>query len=68
MIARKKPELVALEASGGYERVLLERLLAKGVAVAMLNPRPCASSPGPAAALRKPTRLTPKRSHILQRL
>lgn len=39
MIERRAPELVALEATGGYEMILLERLLAKRIAVALLNPR-----------------------------
>jgi transposase len=39
MLQRLGPELVVLEASGGYEAALLERLLAKQVPVALLNPR-----------------------------
>jgi transposase len=39
MIERRAPELMALEATGGYEMILLERLLAKRIAVALLNPR-----------------------------
>jgi transposase len=34
-----RPELVVLEASGGYEALLLERLFAKQIPVALLNPR-----------------------------
>jgi transposase len=39
MLERRQPELVVLEASGGYEMAVLERLLAKEVPVALLNPR-----------------------------
>ena len=39
MLERSKPELVVLEASGGYEIAALERLLAKKIPVALLNPR-----------------------------
>ncbi len=39
MLERRQPELVVLEASGGYEIAVLERLLAKEVPVALLNPR-----------------------------
>lgn len=39
MIERAKPELVVLEASGGYEIAALERLLVKKIPVALLNPR-----------------------------
>ena len=39
MLERSKPELVVLEASGGYEIAALERLLAKQIPVALLNPR-----------------------------
>ena len=46
MIALSKPEVVALEASGGYERVLLERLLARALRWRRSTPGTCASSPG----------------------
>jgi len=39
MLERRQPELVVLEASGGYEMAVLERLLAKEIPVALLNPR-----------------------------
>jgi transposase len=39
MLERRRPELVVLEASGGYEGALLERLFAKKLAVVLLNPR-----------------------------
>ncbi len=39
MLERRMPELVVLEASGGYEMAVLERLQAKQVPVALLNPR-----------------------------
>jgi transposase len=39
MLERSKPELVVLEASGGYEIAALEGLLTKKIAVALLNPR-----------------------------
>jgi transposase len=38
-----RPELVELEASGGYEAPLLERLLVKQLPVALLNPPACTS-------------------------
>jgi transposase len=39
MLERSQPELIVLEASGGYEVALLERLFAKKLPVALLNPR-----------------------------
>jgi transposase len=39
MIERSQPQLVVLEASGGYEAFLFERLSAKQIRVALLNPR-----------------------------
>ena len=39
MLERRQPELVVLEASGGYEMALLERMVAKKLPVALLNPR-----------------------------
>ena len=39
MLERSQPELVVLEASGGYEAALFERLSAKQLPVALLNPR-----------------------------
>src|SRR3984893_9937933 len=39
MLERSQPELIVLEASGGYEVAILERLFAKKLAVALLNPR-----------------------------
>jgi transposase len=39
MLERSQPELIVLEASGGYEVALLERLFAKKLSVALLNPR-----------------------------
>lgn len=39
MLERRQPELVVLEASGGFEGALFERLFAKKLAVALLNPR-----------------------------
>jgi transposase len=39
MLERSQPELVVLEASGGYEAALFERLSAKQIPVALLNPR-----------------------------
>ena len=55
MLERSQPELVVLEASGGYEAALFERLSAKQLPVALLNPRPCASSPARAGGWPKPT-------------
>jgi len=43
MLERRQPELVVLEASGGYEMAVLERLLAKEIPVALL--RSAASAP-----------------------
>jgi transposase len=39
MLERSQPELVVLEASGGYEAALFEHLSAKQIRVALLNPR-----------------------------
>ena len=39
MLERLQPELIVLEASGGYEVALVERLFAKKLRVALLNPR-----------------------------
>ena len=39
MLERSQPQLVVLEASGGYEAALFERLSAKQLPVALLNPR-----------------------------
>jgi len=39
MLERWQPALVVLEASGGYEALLFERLSAKQIPVALLNPR-----------------------------
>jgi transposase len=39
IIERSQPALVVLEASGGYEAPLFERLSAKQIPVALLNPR-----------------------------
>ena len=39
MLERSQPELIVLEASGGCEGALLERLFAKELPVALLNPR-----------------------------
>jgi transposase len=39
MLERSQPELIVLEASGGYEAALLELLLVKQLRVALLNPR-----------------------------
>jgi transposase len=39
VLREAKPECVLLEATGGYELKLLERLLADSVAVAVANPR-----------------------------
>jgi transposase len=38
-ISRLTPECVVLEASGGYERGLLERLAEEELPVALVNPR-----------------------------
>jgi transposase len=55
MLERSQPQFVVLEASGGYEAALFERLSAKQLPVALLNPRPCASSPARAGGWPKPT-------------
>ena len=39
MLERSQPELIVLEASGDWEVALLERLFAKELPVALLNPR-----------------------------
>jgi transposase len=39
MLERTHPQLVVLEASGGYETAALERLILKKIPVALLNPR-----------------------------
>jgi transposase len=39
MLEHSQPELVVLEASGGYEIAALERLMLKKIPVALLNPR-----------------------------
>lgn len=38
-VVRKKPVLVVLEATGGYEREIAATLAARGVALAVVNPR-----------------------------
>lgn len=43
MLQRLRPKLVVLEASGGYEAMLLERLLAKQLPVRFAEPPTCAS-------------------------
>jgi transposase len=39
LLVRLRPELIVLEASGGYEALLLERLQMKQLRVSLLNPR-----------------------------
>jgi transposase len=65
MLERSKPELVVLEASGGYEIAALEGLLTKKIAVALLNPRHVRSLPERADVWPRLTSLTQRYSHTL---
>ncbi len=67
MLERRQPELVVLEASGGYEMAVLERLLAKEIPVALLNPRQVRQFARASGRMAKTDGLTPKCSRILRK-
>jgi transposase len=55
MLKRSQPQLVVLEASGGYEAALFECLAAKQVPAALLNHGMCVSLRAPVGDWPRPT-------------
>ena len=63
MIARLRPlapQLVAIEATGGFETVVAASLAAAALPVVVVNPARCAPSPGRSASAPRPTRSMPR--------
>ncbi len=63
-----EPTLVVLEATGGLEVPLAAALAVAGLAVAVVNPRSCATSPGRSGSWPRPTPSTPSCSRVSPRL
>jgi transposase len=54
-----KPNLILIEATGGFETVAVAALAAAGLPVAVANPAQIRASPRPSASAPRPTRSMP---------
>jgi transposase len=54
-----KPNLIVLEATGGFETAVVAALAAAGLPVAVANPAQIRPSPKPSASAPRPTRSMP---------
>ncbi len=61
-LAALEPQLVVMEASGGYERACADCLAGGGLAVSVINPRLVRRLPDRWESSQKPTRSMPKSS------